>query len=48
MRKLHERDMQQGYAGVFLDNLLEKKYRNAAKELIWQWFFPAKDSWTTN
>jgi integrase len=29
-------------AGVFLDNLLEKKYRNAPKELIWQWFFPAK------
>ena len=20
---------------------LEKKYKNAAKELIWQWFFPA-------
>jgi integrase len=22
--------------------LLEKKYKNSAKELIWQWFFPAK------
>jgi len=42
VKKLHEQDMHQGYAGVFLDNLLEKKYRNAAKELIWQWFFPAK------
>jgi site-specific recombinase XerD len=21
--------------------LLEKKYRNAPKELVWQWFFPA-------
>ena len=21
---------------------LEKKYKNAAKEFIWQWFFPAK------
>ena len=22
--------------------LLEKKYKNAPKELVWQWFFPAK------
>jgi len=22
--------------------LLEKKYKNAAKEFIWQWFFPQK------
>lgn len=42
VKSLHEQDMHQGYAGVFLDNLLEKKYRNAPKELIWQWFFPAK------
>ncbi|MBW1967208.1 MAG: tyrosine-type recombinase/integrase, partial [Deltaproteobacteria bacterium] len=25
-----------------LFDLLEKKYKNAARELIWQWFFPAK------
>ena len=29
-------------AGTFLPSLLEKKYKNAAKELVWQWFFPAK------
>jgi site-specific recombinase XerD len=23
--------------------LLEKKYKNAAKELVWQWFFPGKN-----
>ena len=23
-------------------NALEKKYKNAAKEFAWQWFFPAK------
>ncbi len=23
-------------------NALEQKYKNAAKEFIWQWFFPAK------
>jgi len=39
---LHERDLRVDYAGVFLVNLLEKKYKNAARELPWQWFFPAK------
>lgn len=40
---LHQRDCDAGYNGVFLYNLLEKKYKNAAKELVWQWFFPAKE-----
>lgn len=39
---LHEEDLHTGYAGTFLFDALEKKYKNAAKELIWQWFFPAK------
>ena len=39
---LHEKDCQSGYSGVFLPNQLEAKYKNAARELIWQWFFPAK------
>ena len=39
---LHERDLRADYAGVFLVNMLEKKYKNAARELPWQWFFPAK------
>lgn len=38
--RLHDEDCAAGYAGVFLDDLLEKKYRNAPKEFIWQWFFP--------
>ncbi|RJR44832.1 MAG: integron integrase [Desulfobacteraceae bacterium] len=42
VKKLHEHDLRAGYAGVFLDNLLEKKYKNAPRELVWQWFFPAK------
>jgi len=40
--KLHGEDLNAGYAGVFLDDLLEKKYPKAAKEFIWQWFFPQK------
>jgi integron integrase len=40
VRAVHAEDIQNGYAGVFLDDALEKKYRNASKDLIWQWFFP--------
>jgi integrase len=39
---LHQEDLKAEYAGTFLSDLLEKKYKNAAKKLIWQWFFPAK------
>lgn len=42
VKTLHNRDLKTGYAGVFLDNLLEKKYPSASKEFIWQWFFPQK------
>jgi len=28
---------------VFLPGRLDKKYKNAAKEFIWQWFFPAQE-----
>ncbi len=40
VKALHEEDLKAGYAGVFLVDALEKKYRNAAKDFIWQWFFP--------
>ena len=40
--ELHQKDLDAGYAGAFVDGLLEKKYKNIGKELIWQWFFPAK------
>ena len=40
---LHERDLKSGYAGVFMPDRLEQKYKNAPRELIWQWFFPAKE-----
>ncbi|HJY82045.1 MAG TPA: integron integrase [Candidatus Binatia bacterium] len=40
--QLHAQDMAAGYAGVFMEGLLEKKYPAAPRELGWQWFFPAK------
>jgi integron integrase len=42
LKELHVRDLARGYGGVFLVNALEQKYKNAAREFIWQWFFPAK------
>lgn len=42
LKTLHQHDLDRDYAGVFLVHALEKKYKNAAKEFIWQWFFPAK------
>jgi integrase len=42
LKDLHRRDMERLSAGVFLVNALETKYRNAAREFVWQWFFPAK------
>ena len=41
LKDLHKRDLEKKYAGVFLVNALELKYKNAAKDFIWQWFFPA-------
>jgi integrase len=40
---VHDADLRAGYDGVFLPDSLEKKYKNAPKEFIWQWFFPAKE-----
>ena len=41
LKDQHQRDLDKKYAGVFLMNALEKKYPNAVKEFVWQWFFPA-------
>ncbi|MBI4684697.1 MAG: tyrosine-type recombinase/integrase [Nitrospirae bacterium] len=42
VKTLHEKDLSVGFSGVFLYHLLEKKYKNAAKDLVWQWFFAQK------
>ncbi len=40
--KLHDRDLAEGYDGVFLDDAIEEKYPKAPKEFIHQWFFPQR------
>lgn len=40
--KLHDKDLEAGYDGVFMEEDLEKKYPKAPKEFMYQWFFPQK------
>jgi integron integrase len=40
IKKLHDEDIAAGCAGVFLEDQLERKYPRAAKDFVWQWFFP--------
>ncbi|SPD73416.1 Integrase/recombinase (modular protein) [uncultured Desulfobacterium sp.] len=42
VKNLHQKDLGKNYGGAFMMGQLETKYKNAGKELIWQWFFPAK------
>ena len=37
-----QEDLAAGYAGTFLPSAMGQKYKNASRELVWQWFFPAK------
>ncbi len=42
VQELHQQDLAtKNYSGVFLPTALERKFKNAPKEFIWQWFFPA-------
>ncbi len=41
VEKLLALDKQQGVAGVYMPNRLEKKYLNAGKSLAWQYIFPS-------
>lgn len=40
--RLHDKDLEAGYDGVFMEEEIEKKYPKAPKEFINQWFFPLK------
>ena len=43
LRRLHEEDLAADYYGAFMPEALDRKGKHAAKELIWQWFFPARN-----
>src|SRR3990172_1563494 len=41
LKKIYKNDSDAKFDRAFLFYSLEKKYKNCAKEFIWQWFFPA-------
>ncbi|HMO16987.1 MAG TPA: integron integrase, partial [Oligoflexia bacterium] len=41
VQKIHNQDLTDGFGSVFLPYALDKKYPNAARELKWQYLFPA-------
>jgi len=43
VKQLHENDLAKGYGSVYIPPGLERKYRGAAKEFIWQYLFPSKN-----
>ncbi len=42
VEKLLRKDLDRGYAGVFMPGGMDRKWKNASVELGWQWVFPAK------
>jgi integron integrase len=41
VKELHRQDIGRGGGGVYLPFALERKYPNAARDLMWQYLFPA-------
>jgi integron integrase len=45
VRRLHEKDLAEGYGRVQLPGALQRKYRSADREWNWQWVFPQHKRW---
>jgi integron integrase len=43
VKLLHQKDLAEGFGGVYLPHALARKYPNADREWIWQWVFPPAD-----
>ena len=43
VKKLHERDLGNGFGEVYLPGALDRKYPNAPREFKWQYVFPARN-----
>jgi integron integrase len=41
VKALHDKDLREGYGETALPNALGVKYKNAGKEWVWQYIFPA-------
>ena len=45
VRKLHNKDLADGWGGVRMPGALGAKYPSGSKEFKWQWLFPQKNRW---
>ncbi len=43
VKKMHLKDIDNGFAGVFMFDAMEKKSKYIGQEFNWQWLFPAKE-----
>jgi len=41
VKRLHQQDLNKGYGSVYLPFALERKYKNADQEWVWQFVFPS-------
>jgi integron integrase len=42
IKRIHERDLSEGFGGVFLPHALSRKYPGAERQWAWQYVFPAE------
>ena len=42
VKRIHERDLREGFGGVFLPDALARKYPGSDRQWAWQWLFPAE------
>lgn len=45
VRKIHEKDLKDGWGKASLPEALKGKYQSGSKEFKWQWLFPQKNRW---
>lgn len=45
VKKIHEKDLKEGWGSVPLPDALHRKYPNASREWRWQWVFPQENRW---
>lgn len=45
VKKIHQKDLAEGYGKIELPQALSAKYPSGCKEFKWQWLFPQKNRW---
>lgn len=45
VKKIHEKDLTEGWGRVQMPGALERKFPNASKQWRWQWVFPQENRW---